>query len=121
MASAKVHEIYCAPKEVLEVNPVPSAFRGDDGYLKAPLLFDPGTRWEYGISTEWLGKLIEKVSGQTLEEYFRLHIFEPLGMTDNIFRCSLRETSACRCATSARGGWRRCGARATALQTGAIF
>jgi len=85
MASAKVHEIYCAPKEVLEVNPVPSAFRGDDGYLKAPLLFDPGTRWEYGISTEWLGKLIEKVSGQTLEEYFRLHIFEPLGMTDTFF------------------------------------
>ena len=64
---------------------VPSALQGDDGFLKAPLLFDPGTRWEYGISTEWLGKLIEKVSGQTLEEYFRLHIFEPLGMTDTFF------------------------------------
>ncbi len=64
---------------------VPSAFRGDDGFLKAPLLFDPGSRWEYGISTDWLGKLVEKVSGQTLEDYFRLHIFQPLGMTDTFF------------------------------------
>jgi CubicO group peptidase (beta-lactamase class C family) len=64
---------------------VPSASQGDDGFLKAPLLFDPGTRWEYGISTDWLGKLVEKVSGQTLEEYFRQHIFQPLGMTDTFF------------------------------------
>jgi methyl acetate hydrolase len=64
---------------------VPSASRGDDGFLKAPLLFDPGSRWEYGISTDWLGKLVEKVSGQTLEDYFRQHIFQPLGMTDTFF------------------------------------
>jgi methyl acetate hydrolase len=64
---------------------VPSARQGDDGFLKAPLLFDPGTRWEYGISTDWLGKLVEKVSGQTLEDYFREHIFQPLGMTDTFF------------------------------------
>ena len=64
---------------------VPSMMAGDDGFLKAPLMFDPGTRWEYGASTDWLGKLVEKVSGQTLEEYFRQHIFEPLGMTDTFF------------------------------------
>src|SRR5438034_147833 len=64
---------------------VPSASRGDDGFLKAPLLFDPGSRWEYGISSDWLGKLVEKVSGQTLEDYFRQHIFQPLGMTDTFF------------------------------------
>ena len=65
---------------------VPSLFQGDDGgFLKAPLLFDPGSRWEYGISTDWLGKLVEKVSGQTLEGYFRQHIFQPLGMTDTFF------------------------------------
>jgi methyl acetate hydrolase len=64
---------------------VPPARQGDDGFLKAPLLFDPGSRWEYGISTDWLGKLIEKVSGQTLEDYFRQHIFQPLGMTDTFF------------------------------------
>ncbi len=64
---------------------VPSARQGGDGFLKAPLLFDPGSRWEYGISTDWLGKLVEKVSGQTLEDYFRQHIFQPLGMTDTFF------------------------------------
>jgi len=64
---------------------VPSVRQGDEGFLKAPLLFDPGTRWEYGISTDWLGKLVEKVSGQTLEDYFRQHIFQPLGMTDTFF------------------------------------
>jgi methyl acetate hydrolase len=64
---------------------VPSMSQGDDGFLKAPLLFDPGSRWEYGISTDLLGKLVEKVSGQTLEDYFRQHIFQPLGMTDTFF------------------------------------
>ena len=64
---------------------VPSARQGDDGFLKAPLAFDPGSRWEYGINTDWLGRLVEKVTGQRLEEYFRQHVFEPLGMTDTFF------------------------------------
>ncbi|PYT73339.1 MAG: 1,4-butanediol diacrylate esterase [Acidobacteria bacterium] len=64
---------------------VPSLRQGDDGFLKAPLVFDPGSRWEYGINTDLLGRLVEKVSGQTLEEYFRKHILEPLGMTDTFF------------------------------------
>lgn len=63
----------------------PSARTGDGGFLKAPLLFDPGTKWEYGISTDWLGKLVEKISGQSLEEYFRQNIFAPLGMGDSFF------------------------------------
>jgi methyl acetate hydrolase len=64
---------------------VPALRQGGDGFLKAPLLFDPGSRWEYGISTDWLGRLVEKVSGQTLEAYFRQYIFLPLGMTDTFF------------------------------------
>ena len=64
---------------------VPSIRTGDDGFLKAPLLFDPGTKWEYGISTDWLGKLVEKISGQSLEEYFRQNIFAPLEMEDSFF------------------------------------
>jgi CubicO group peptidase (beta-lactamase class C family) len=63
----------------------PSSRTGDGGFLKAPLLFDPGTKWEYGISTDWLGKLVEKISGQLLEEYFRQNIFAPLGMEDSFF------------------------------------
>ena len=63
----------------------PSIVAGGDAFMKAPLLFDPGTRWEYGISTDWLGKLVEKVSGQTLEAYFKEHVFAPLGMADTFF------------------------------------
>jgi CubicO group peptidase (beta-lactamase class C family) len=58
---------------------------GDEGFLKAPLLFDPGTKWEYGINTDWLGRLVERISGQSLEAYFRQHIFDPLGMPDSSF------------------------------------
>src|SRR6516162_4824413 len=42
---------------------VPSFNDGGDGFLKAPLRFDPGSRWEYGIGIDWLGRLVEKVSG----------------------------------------------------------
>ena len=62
-----------------------STFQGGDGFMKAPLVFDPGTRWEYGISSDWLGRLVEKVSGQSLEDYFHQRIFEPLGMSDTFF------------------------------------
>src|SRR6185503_17429094 len=58
---------------------------GGDAFMKAPLVADPGTRWEYGINTDWLGRLVEKVSGQSLEDYFRQHVFEPLGMGDSSF------------------------------------
>lgn len=63
----------------------PSMMSGSDGFLKAPLLFDPGTQWEYGISTDWLGRLVEQVSGLSLEEYFRRNIFAPLDMPDSFF------------------------------------
>jgi CubicO group peptidase (beta-lactamase class C family) len=53
--------------------------------LKLPLLFDPGERWEYGISIDWVGQTVEKLSGQRLEPYFAEHIFEPLGMRDTSF------------------------------------
>jgi methyl acetate hydrolase len=58
---------------------------GGEGFLKAPLVFDPGTQWEYGISTDWLGKVVERVSGQSLEAYFREKVFTPLGMSDTFF------------------------------------
>ena len=43
-----------------------------------PLLFDPGERWHYSTSTDVVGRLVEVVSGQKLEDYFRQHIFIPL-------------------------------------------
>ena len=50
-----------------------------------PLMFEPGTRWHYGYSLDWAGKLVETVSGLTLEDYFQRNIFTPLGMKDTSF------------------------------------
>ena len=50
-----------------------------------PLLFNPGDRFEYGLSVDVLGRLVEVVSGKPLDEFFRTRIFEPLGMKDTYF------------------------------------
>ncbi len=50
-----------------------------------PLLFDPGERWHYSTSTEVVGRLVEVISGQKLEDYFRQHIFAPLKMDDTLY------------------------------------
>jgi methyl acetate hydrolase len=71
--------------ELVAKKQLPSMMAGGDAFLQAPLLFDPGTRWEYGINTDWMGRLVEKVSGRSLEVYFREHIFNPLGMADSYF------------------------------------
>jgi methyl acetate hydrolase len=54
--------------------------------LKTPLASDPGTRWEYGINIDFVGKAIEAASGERLDAYLRDHLFQPLGMTDTGFR-----------------------------------
>jgi CubicO group peptidase (beta-lactamase class C family) len=50
-----------------------------------PLLFEPGTTWEYRMSTDVLGRVVEAVSGQSLAAFFAEHIFRPLGMADTGF------------------------------------
>lgn len=50
-----------------------------------PLLFDPGTRWHYSHSTAALGEIVEKLTGQSLEDFFQSNIFRPLGMADTSF------------------------------------
>jgi CubicO group peptidase (beta-lactamase class C family) len=72
---------------------VPSMMTGSDGFLQAPLLFDPGTRWEYGINTDWLGRIVERVSGLSLEEYFRRNIFDALDMPDSFFNVPAEKQS----------------------------
>ena len=59
-------------------------FKPRDGerYPVGPLLFEPGERWHYGTSTDWVGRLVEVASGQSLDRYFREHIFAPLKMAD---------------------------------------
>jgi methyl acetate hydrolase len=56
-----------------------------------PLVFDPGERWEYSIATDFLGMAVERLSGMRLEEYFRKHIFYPLGMDWTSFIISPRQ------------------------------
>lgn len=53
--------------------------------LKAPLVFDPGERWEYGIGIDWVGRIVELVSGQPLEAYLQANLLGPLGMHDTSF------------------------------------
>lgn len=47
-----------------------------------PLAFQPGEKWQYGASTDYVGILVEKISGLTLDQFLRQRIFEPLGMRD---------------------------------------
>lgn len=65
-----------------------------EGYVKgtpaerkrpAPLLFEPDDRWEYGTGLDWTGRLIETVTGLTLEDYFQRNILQPLSMADTSY------------------------------------
>jgi methyl acetate hydrolase len=56
--------------------------------ITSPLLFDPGERWEYGISTDWAGRAVEAASGQSLGNYMAEAILTPLGMSDTGFTLS---------------------------------
>ncbi len=58
---------------------------GDDAFLKAPLVFTPGSHWGYGISYGWLGKAIEAISGLTLDENLKKYICNPLGLKQTSF------------------------------------
>ncbi len=50
-----------------------------------PLMFEPGTRWQYGVGLDWTGRLVETASGMSLEDYFQKNFFVPLGMKDTSF------------------------------------
>ena len=50
-----------------------------------PLLFQPGSRWHYGFSSDVLGHLVERISGKPLDVFFQERLFEPLGMQDSYF------------------------------------
>jgi CubicO group peptidase (beta-lactamase class C family) len=54
-------------------------------WASVPLAFQPGSEWNYGVSTDVLGRLVEVLSGQPLDEFFQQRIFAPLGMRDTSF------------------------------------
>ncbi|KAJ4373960.1 hypothetical protein N0V83_002699 [Neocucurbitaria cava] len=63
-------------------SPVPlEGITGDkNDFLNSRLVNQPGSMWEYGINIDWAGIVLERVTGQTLGEYFKEHIFKPLGV-----------------------------------------
>jgi methyl acetate hydrolase len=67
---------------------VPNVLPGSDEAFKAPLVGDPGAIYEYGINTDWLGRVVEAIAGQSLADEIEQHITGPLGMTNTTRRMS---------------------------------
>jgi CubicO group peptidase (beta-lactamase class C family) len=87
----------------------PSAEGGLDAMIEhlstLPLDFSPGTRWNYSVSIDVMGYLVQKLSGMSFGEFLRTRLFEPLGMTDTAFWCPPEKLDrfAC-CYQPAEGG-----------------
>ena len=64
---------------------IPNVVPGDMAAFRAPMVADPGTRFEYGINTDWLGRVVEAVAGTTLDVVVKENITGPLGMDDTMF------------------------------------
>jgi CubicO group peptidase (beta-lactamase class C family) len=71
-----------------QVTGTPNVMSGSMQIFTAPLVADPGAKFEYGINTDWLGRVVEAASGQTLDRYFQSEILGPLGMTNTTFLMS---------------------------------
>ena len=65
----------------------PNVLSGSNAIFTAPMVADPGTRFQYGINTDWLGRVVEATSGlASLDKYVGENILEPLGMTSTTFQ-----------------------------------
>ncbi|WP_342725327.1 serine hydrolase domain-containing protein [Bradyrhizobium sp. B097] len=72
----------------MEKTGTPGIISCSNAALKTPLASDPGTRWEYGINIDFVGKAVEAASGKKLDAYLRDNMFAPLGMSDTGFKIS---------------------------------
>jgi CubicO group peptidase (beta-lactamase class C family) len=98
-----VYDIWCPEMgRYMEKRGVPGIISCQNAALALPLVFDPGERWDYGISIDWVGKAVERVSGRKLGDYFAEHLFAPLGIRDTGFALTL-ERRARLAAMHARG------------------
>ncbi|MBR0692330.1 serine hydrolase [Bradyrhizobium lablabi] len=73
-------------EQYLQKTGTPNIFSCQNAALKTPIMSDPGTRWEYGINIDFVGKAVEAASGKRLDAYLRDHMFAPLGMNDTGFK-----------------------------------
>jgi len=71
------------------------AATGTGNTFKAPMVADPGARFEYGINTDWLGRVVEAASGTSLNDYLAEHILAPLGMEATAFRLTPEQRARC--------------------------
>jgi CubicO group peptidase (beta-lactamase class C family) len=78
-----VHDAYVAADPLALTVPLSEASRRLAG---VPLLFQPGTQWEYSMAVDVQAALVEKLSGERFADYVRGHIFEPLKMTETAWR-----------------------------------
>lgn len=86
--SGLVYELWNANiARYLAVTGRPGFLTGTKLGISYPLAFDPGERWDYGVGMDWLGLVIEKVSGKRLDRFFADEIFSPLKMEDTGFVC----------------------------------
>ena len=74
-----------------ELTGEPNPMSGLKRSLSVPLVNDPGTAWEYGVNTDWLGLVVERLSGQSLGSYLRQFVYGPLGMNDSTFAPSAEQ------------------------------
>jgi len=72
----------------MEKRGVPGIISCQNAALALPLVFEPGEKWDYGIAIDWVGKAVERASGQKLSDYFAEHLFGPIGMRDTVFKLS---------------------------------
>jgi methyl acetate hydrolase len=70
----------------MEKKGIPGIVTCQNAALALPLVFDPGEKWDYGINIDWVGKAVERGSGQRLGDYFAEHLFGPIGMKDTAFK-----------------------------------
>jgi CubicO group peptidase (beta-lactamase class C family) len=70
---------------VLRATGLPSTISGRLDALRAPLLFEPGTRWQYGTGLDWLGRVIEAIDGRRIDAFVTAEVLAPLGMVDTAF------------------------------------
>ena len=65
----------------------PTIISGLKASLFYPMVFDPGTRWDYGIGIDWLCRAVEAVDGRRIDKFVQDEILGPLGMTSTAFEC----------------------------------
>lgn len=84
--SGFAYEFWNAPlREWVRITGNPGVLSGKRAGLMTPLTCDPGAAWVYGISTDWVGQMVEAASGETLDKYLAANVLGPLGMAETCY------------------------------------